>query len=264
MFIEPPAGSAIPGLGSKPGAANCGRGIKEALDVIGELTQAEIPSVVVGPRALVYYGAKRAPKFWDICVPDHLHGKATAMFASESLSEKYDSWPRIMPQGGTMIHSYSCFTLKGVNFFFYISTTFDHRVSCDPEKCEMSKLGVPYPKLELFAQSLLETNRFHDLENLVDGMNLTEEWGDEHLNFSLDGLKEYAKEKNKRIRETLPESDTKMSTFGMAVCPNPLALWQKLVRNKEKRIGIELPKEKYETRFRIRGSGDPRLRDRQV
>lgn len=258
---EPPAGKAIPGLGYKSGEASCGRGVQQALDVIGELAKAGIPSVVVGVRALLYYGARRAPKYWEICVPDHLYEKATDMFAAAPLNEKYDPWPKIMPQPGTMIHAYPCFTLKGVNFFFYISPAFENRADCDPEKCEKSKLGVPYPKLELFAQGLLETQRFHDLENLVDGMNLTEEWGNEHLDFSGAGLEDYVKEKNRRIRESLPDS----AIFGMGLCPDLKAQWQKMVRNKEKRIGTELPKEKYETRFRIRGWGDPRLREnRQV
>lgn len=135
---------------------------------------------------------------------------------------------------------------------------------CAPEKCEKSHLGVPYPKLELFAQSLLETQRFWDLENQVDGMNMSEEWGIEHLNFTSQELALYSPEKNKRIKDTLPDSVPPQSSFSMGFCPDPKAQWQKIVRNKEKRIGIELqPKGRYETRFLRKGSGDPRLRNRR-
>ena len=82
MSDEPPAGNAIPGLCSKPGEAYCGRGVQQALDVIDELAKAGIRSVVAGVKALVYYGAKRVPGNWEICVPDDLYNEALALFAS--------------------------------------------------------------------------------------------------------------------------------------------------------------------------------------
>lgn len=262
MQNEPPAGDSIPGVGYKLGDADCGRGIPQVLDVISKLAEAGIPSVVVGARAVIYYGAKRIPDDWELCVPDRFFEKATAMFTSAPLNEKYYPWPKILPQPGTNIHTYPRFTLKGVNFFFYISPAFEHRIDCDPQKCESSKLGVPYPKLEVFVQSLLETQRWLDLQNVVDGMNLTEEWGHDHLEFSGAGLEDYFREKNKRILESIPEGIPDLIT--MLPHPDLKAQWQKIVRNKEKRIGFKLPKDKYETRFRIKGSGDPRLRDREV
>lgn len=264
MFEDPPAGDSIPGVGFKRGEKDCGRGVPQALNIISELAEAGIPSVVVGARALLYYGAKRAPMSWEICVPDDLFDKATTLFSSAPLDDKYDSWPKAMPQPGTLLHSYPRFTLKGFNFFFWFSPAFEYRASdfCgNPDKCEKSKLGVPYPKLEVFAQSLLDTQLFHDLENLVDGMNLTEEWGDEHLDFSGTGLEEYIREKKRRFAETAPKEGM---WFGMGPCKDLKVRWQKIVRNKEKRVVPKLPAELYETRFRIRGSGDPRLRDRQV
>ena len=45
----------------KPGDADCGRGVKEILDVIGALEGHDIPCCVVGTKALVYYGAHRVP-----------------------------------------------------------------------------------------------------------------------------------------------------------------------------------------------------------
>ena len=49
---------------------------------------------------------------------------------------------------------------------------------------ERSLNGLPYPQLEVFAPSLLDTLDSVDLEDLVDGMNLTEQWGIENLDLS--------------------------------------------------------------------------------
>jgi hypothetical protein len=37
-------------------------------------------------------------------------------------------------------------------------------------------MGLPYPTLEIFAQSLPDTNDMVALTDLIDGMNLTEKW----------------------------------------------------------------------------------------
>ena len=95
-------------------------------------------------------------------------------------------------------------------------------------------------------------------------MNLSEERGLQHLDFSTwTGLGDYVKEKSKRLPRTLPDSISKERIIGIDLCRIPRDRCQKIVRNKERRIGIELPKEEYETRFRIRGSGDLRLRERR-
>ena len=74
-------------------------------------------------------------------------------------------------------------------------------------------------------------------------------------------LEAYVEEWNKRLPESLPDRHLRE----MGVCQDLKARWQNVVRNKEKRIGIKLPKEKYETRFRIKGWGDPRsLENREV
>lgn len=42
-------------------------------------------------------------------------------------------------------------------------------------------MDLPYPKLPIYAQSLPDTMNFVDLEDLIDGMNLTLDWGMENL-----------------------------------------------------------------------------------
>jgi hypothetical protein len=142
------------------------QGVREALNIISQLVAAGIPSVVVGVRALMYCGAHMVPDVWEICAPDDLYDKATGPFAA---NEEYDPRPKMLPQPGTSLHTHPWFTLKDVDFFFFMSPAFEHRASCETKDDEKSKRGFPYQKLELLAQNLLETQRFRDLENLIEG-----------------------------------------------------------------------------------------------
>jgi len=54
-------------------------------------------------------------------------------------------------------------------------------LSCEKQNFEYSDNGIPYPKLDVFAQSLLDAHNFVDLEDLIDGMNLTAQWGEDYL-----------------------------------------------------------------------------------
>jgi hypothetical protein len=49
---------------------------------------------------------------------------------------------------------------------------------------ERSTTGLPYPKLEIFAQSLLDTCNAVALADFIDGMDLSEECGAEHIDLS--------------------------------------------------------------------------------
>lgn len=160
-------------------------------------------------------------------------------------------------------HTFPRFKLKGVNLRFLLVQSEDCHLDCEPSQMERSKSGLPYPKLEVFAQSLLGIQDRVALTDLVDGMDLTEEWGEEHL--SLDGTSDilYAKRKNEKIRASGPQDDTWGGMIELPVHPvNLRETWQDIVRTKERRIGIECPKEFFATRFFVRGRGDPRLRAR--
>lgn len=200
-------------------------------------------------------------------MPTDSFEKATALFTSAPLNARYEPWINVMPQPRSLIHTYPHFTLKDVNFFFFIMPAFEYRIDCDPEKCERSHMGVPYPKLEHFAQSLLDTQQYADLDDLVDGMNLTEEWGEKYLDLDKQGEAEYIKEKNRKILASV-DLEANPAAIMMTLVQRPVdkrAKWVRSVRNKARRINDELPKDKYETRFRIKGRGDPRLnKNRQV
>ncbi|KAI1455992.1 hypothetical protein F4805DRAFT_254108 [Annulohypoxylon moriforme] len=246
---------------SSKAASYGGRGIVEVLDVIRILEAVDIPCCVVGGYALVYYGARMVPNNWEICVPTDSFRKASAMFTVTPLSETYEPWVKIQPQIGSLKHTYPQFALKGVNFFFFIIPAFEYFLRCEPSNFEKSKRDIPFPKLDCFAQSLLDTQRYLDLTNLIDGMDLSEEWGEEHLDLDKLGELEYAKEKNEKIIASLAEYPNSRPS---RLRDTPMDLrqkWQTLVRTKQNRIGIEVPGHLYSTRFRIKGSPDPRLQE---
>ncbi|KAK0744601.1 hypothetical protein B0T21DRAFT_281441 [Apiosordaria backusii] len=251
----------------KPDDADCGRGLNETLDVIAALEGVGIHSCVVGTKALVYYGAHRVPMNWEICVPTDSYERAITLLTSPPLNEKYEVWHRVVPGPKTLMHTYPRFTLKGVNFFFILLPAFECLLSPSPDQCERSTSGIPYPKLELFAQSLLDLQQYADLEDLVDGMDLDEAWGETHLQLDKPPPVEHIREKNDMIARSLPEDMREAVSLALlSERPRPSRdVWQRIVSTKHRRINDELPRHRYLTRFRKVGSKDPRERkERQV
>ncbi|KAK8004100.1 hypothetical protein PG989_003819 [Apiospora arundinis] len=243
-------------------ASHSGAGTVEMLEVVRLLKDAGVPSCIVGTHPLGYYGAGRVPIVWELCVPEDQLDQAADLFKSEPLSKSYEPWPVNSPIPMDLLHIFPRFHLKGVHFLFFIVPTSDWLLGCDEAKCEMSFMGLPYPKLEYFAQSLLDTQRLGDLEDLVDGMNLSEEWGEEHLDLDRTSDVGHARWKNEQIRASIPETPYS-ELMEMDEYPKPLRpIWQDIVRKKKSRIGLELSKDHYHTRFCAIGRGDPRLRER--
>lgn len=106
-------------------------------------------------------------------------------------------------------------------------------------------------------QSLLDTKNGVDLEDLIDGMDILEEWGEQNLDLEghtdtkwLEGI----------IDTLLKDGRDEMSIW---VDPDPVPrrqIWQEVIRNKHRRMGWKYPPEIYATRFRRHGSKDPRMR----
>ncbi|KAK4140346.1 uncharacterized protein C8A04DRAFT_32162 [Dichotomopilus funicola] len=141
--------------------------------------------------------------------------------------------------------------------------TFDCLVDPNPDLCEKSHSGIPYPKLEPFARSLLGTQNYSDLEDLIDAMDLTAEWGNEHLPLDDPPDREYLEKKNAMFEAALPE-DLPGGRLGLlSLSPRPRREWEKMVRGKQRRIGDETPRERFITRFRKVGSSDPRENTRR-
>jgi hypothetical protein len=121
---------------------------------------------------------------------------------------------------------------------------------------------IPYPRKQVFAQSLLEMNDQTALTDLVDGMDLTEKWGEEHLDLTGTNDVEWAEEKNAKTRAEVPLT---VGSFFLEVDEGPFLLketWEKIVRSKESRIPREMPERRFVTKYREVGDGDPRYADR--
>lgn len=121
------------------------------------------------------------------------------------------------------------------------------------------KGGLPYPKLEGYAQSLIDTKNELDLKDLIDGQDLSLEWGEKNLD--LDGYtdSEWAK---KYVDDLIEDGVDEMFIF---IDPKPISrrsLWKEFVENKQKRMGWKYSSETHATRWRRHGSEDPRSKDR--
>lgn len=113
----------------------------------------------------------------------------------------------------------------------------------------------------MYAQSLIDTKNSVDLQDLIDGMNLSEEWGEENLDLEGTTDTEWLERYVYVLRQ-----DGVQGMF-IFVDPTPVPrreIWTDSVRNEQRRIGWKYPPEIYATRFRRRRSAskDPREMDR--
>jgi hypothetical protein len=142
--------------------------------------------------------------------------------------------------------------------FAQIIPSWDCHMDCKPENFEISRVGLPFPRLDVHVQSLLDMNSLVDLTDLLDGMDLTEEWGEQHL--KLDGTfdLEWNDKKNQAIRDSVPLTEY---SFVLERGTTPFKrrdTWLEIVGGKKPRLGFKYSEEFYVTWFRIRGTPDPR------
>ncbi|KAK3297137.1 uncharacterized protein B0H64DRAFT_473287 [Chaetomium fimeti] len=241
------------------GDRNCGVGVQEVLRVIQTLEHEGVPNCVTGAKALAYYGAGRVAQDWEIAVPDELLDQANVFFTHK---DEYEAVKPIMPQAKSLIHTYPLYKLKHAAFTFSLVPASEPCIDCDPAKCERSHSGIPYPKLEDLAQSLLDTQNYAGLEDLVDGMDLDEEWGYENLDLDREPI-EYIKRKNELICESRPGLPGLMASLSLS--PDARREWTRAIVGKVARMTPKYTEAIYATRFRLKGSPDPRLdTNRQV
>ena len=132
------------------------------------------------------------------------------------------------------------------------------------ENIEFSPIGLPYPTLPVYAQSLLDGGNGVDLDDLIDGMNLTPEWGEENL--LLEGTVDadwiwwkYNVAHDRNLKNVAGEKPPWYS--------NPdkrRGIWAKQTSPQAKKARQTWKYEPdRETRFRKAGSKDPRLQVRE-
>ncbi|KUI58413.1 hypothetical protein VP1G_05713 [Cytospora mali] len=214
-------------------ASNRGHGTDDTLRVTQILEEHGIPCCLVGISALMFYGAGRVRDDWEICVPTELVSKASELLLSPPYDTKYrllKPWPH--PTPFSLNYTYGRFKAKGIDhYFMLVPSSEDAHIVMTPENLTKSHRGLPYPKLEVFIHRCLERVDKLGLEDVIDGSNVTEEWGEDFLDLEVFRLSEW----NKR------------------------ELWQEAVRNKERRVGFDKPKDVFETQYRIRGDPGPWL-----
>ena len=206
-----------------------------------------------------------ADQAWIICVPTEKFDEVCAMFSREPLSQTFEPAEQILPLVCSLLHAYPHLKMKGVRFSLFVAPSSEYFVSgFGPDKFERSRFQVPYPKLEYFVQGMMDTQNWVGVQELVDGMDLTEEWGEGWLDLDKPGEVEYAKSKNERILGSMSKFPEAIPT---SLSEGPIDLrarWQRIVRGKERRIDILAPKGKYITKYRKTGSQDPRLKESRV
>lgn len=148
--------------------------------------------------------------------------------------------------------------MRGVGFSFWIGPSSECFVNdLHPDQFERSPFRVSYPKLAYFVQDMMDTQKWMEVQELVDGMDLDEEWGEENIDLDKPGEIEYAKKKNERIRGSLEKFPTNIPSTLRETPMDLRAKWRKLVRNKECRLPILAAKGRYITKYRRTGSLDP-------
>ncbi|KAF4950129.1 hypothetical protein FGADI_8398 [Fusarium gaditjirri] len=237
----------FPELYAAKRASNNGHGTDDALAVTRILEAADIPCCMVGTCALIFYGAARD---WEICVPTNLVEKAVALLQSEPHSATYHAVEPWDKPSSSLIHIWHRFKHNETNFCFIIVPERDIYIVCEPSNFTRSLRGLPYPKLDVYIQSCLDTGDELQLCDVIDGTDLPEEWGEENL--ELDGTNdvEWAKEANKRGSDSHDEKFSEWPTFA-SNRKSRRAMWQSYVRTKKDRLDWTKPSHVFTTQYHI-------------
>ncbi|KAL2071338.1 hypothetical protein VTL71DRAFT_12573 [Oculimacula yallundae] len=236
-------------------------GVLEILEVIKILQKHDIPCCCVEISALKYYGAPRVRHDWELCVPTDKLESAAAILKSVPYEHVYEFCKDVdIVQLYSLHHTFPRFKVKGYILWFILVPSIDRHMDCTPSNFEYSSNGLPYPRLDVFAQSQLDMRDMVTLEDLIDGMDLTEEWGAKNLDLDRTNDIPWAIEKNKKIRASVPLT---LGSCFLEIATAPIVhrdTWNTLVRNKHRRMGEEHPKEFFSTQYYLKDGGDPRLR----
>ncbi|KAI9844972.1 MAG: hypothetical protein M1837_005116 [Sclerophora amabilis] len=235
-------------------------GIQDIKTVVKILEDAGVSCCMVAEPALIYYGTNRLKMEWIMCVPTEFVEKAADLFRAQP--DAFELFrPSALSRSEGMEHLYPRFKFVGMALFFTLMSSQACHLPCDPNNIEYSHNGIPYPKLPAYAQSLLDTWNIVDLDDLVDGMNLSLKWGEENLDLEGTIDAEWG-----RWRADALHGGKAEAGFIPRWCSNPKKkrdIWAETVsaEAKKNRQGWKYSA-KYETRFSKFGRQDPRLTKR--
>lgn len=124
-------------------------------------------------------------------------------------------------------------------------------MDCTLSNMTRSLRGLPYPTLAVFIQSSLDMKNAVQLVDVVDGTNVSEEWGE--ANLQLDGTNDvaWAKDCNQRGEEFADGKYAHWSPFIFDGRKSRREMWQEAVRTKADRLDWTKPSEIFITQYRI-------------
>lgn len=263
-------------------AASCGgHGTLEARQTVQILNDAHIPCCVCGTAALIFYGALRIKsvcrcrqtndskltptKHWEICVPASRLQEAQDILLRQN-ADRFTASPKSLPQPESLAHTYPHFKQINCRAFFMLVPCEDVHLDVCSLTIQKSSNGLPYPSLSILVQSFLDRNDMVSLCDIIDGSNVSEEWGIQNLDLSGFTDVAWATSLNRRIRTNLEEEEGVGGFPGCLVSVakiNTRLLWEKEVGGKTDRLGWTHSRDIFATRFRLHDSPDPWLQHRQ-
>lgn len=206
-------------------------------------------------------------------MPDSGFPAATQLI--DSLPEMFERVDPPLPHFSSLIHTYPryrCTQEDRKTLGFYIMPSSEEFLGdLDDNAIERSANNIPYPKLEVFAQNLVSIQKWDHLTDLVDGMDLSLEWGQQHLR-----LGTLSEEEIDYIRAKMEKYAESMVRLGLTGACSTSSLtidgldkgwmWARIVSRKQKRASSShYNAANWKTQFRRKDSGDPRLQqDRPV
>ncbi|KAK3080349.1 hypothetical protein LTS18_002237, partial [Coniosporium uncinatum] len=139
---------------------------------------------------------------WEICVPAEQLQDAVSLLTSE---ERIMDYPAIAPrerrQPRSLAHTYHRFSVRGWDCTFILVPSNDIHLSYEPAHIQRSLNGLPYPRLDVFVQSLLDTYNIVALCDVVDGTDVSLDWGSQHLDLAGTNDVQWAIQTNSRLRD---------------------------------------------------------------
>jgi hypothetical protein len=175
------------------------------------------------------------------------HEAAIELLESISIYRREDT-PQA--QWNSILDTFPQFQISEVDCFFYLWSSDFYRFDPGPATIERSHHGIPYPRTEPFAQSLLDTHRLSDLSDLIDGMDLSSQWGEDNLDLDEISSFEWAEDLNQKIRQLIPDLDKSAWYMYPTSSSNRRSNWNWITTTKRRRIGAELPAELMATKYR--------------
>ena len=198
---------------------------------------------------------------WEVCVPSEKLDTAAALFRRSPYDQTYEPWPPSYKSDfwdRSLLHTFPRFKLKGFRFFFYLIPSDDQHLVCEPKNIELSGNNLPYPTLPILAQSFVDTLDRLSLADLIDGMDLSEEWGQENLDLSGTNDIAWATKKN-AVLEAKSRAGGSISERAVS----RREIWNDSAKDRRTRGGpYKYPPDVYATRFRLLAIADEDVRSR--